>query len=177
MLGGVSWVVYDSLDSLLFACSVLGLVSVVDLLAVTSGLHARINLANHLLAHHLCHWVDWHGLHRLLLWHTLHHLRLNWHHLRSQHILVPRIVDLIDDYVLLCLANTACHQPVLDLVKIKAHLLTLLHELLFLLSKVTRNLTHLCVSTHSHLLLNTASFFLAARVRIDIVLAHPVKQL
>ena len=66
-----------------------------------------------------------------------------------------------------------------DLVQVEAHLLTLLHELLFLLAKVAWNLAsaHLSTRAHRHLLLDAASLLLTSWVGVNVMLAHPVEQL
>jgi len=134
-----------SVDYLLV--SSLALVVVVDLLAswcchhnwLSLHLHGRVDLAKHLVAHHVHHGVDATGelLRHLLLRHDTAWLLHHRHGLQHVHIL--RVLQVVNQIVQLHLGQTLGLQEVLALVQVETHLGRLLQERLFLLEEVGRD--------------------------------------
>ena len=163
--------------------SLIHLVVVVDLLTLwwphhnwlsALHLHGRVDLAEHLVAHHVHHGVD---TARVLLLHG-HLLRLHHHGLGFEHVHVLRVVQVVDQVVELHLGQALGLEEVLALVQVEAHLRGLLQEGLLLLHEVGGHLALLAHGgTHGQLLLDEAALLLSSGVRVDALLAHPVEKL
>ncbi len=138
---------FTSVSLTKISCSILRLVTIVDLLTL-GGLssHGLIDLAEHLLAHHVHHGVD-SASHLLRLKHLLgwgHH-----QHRWFQHVHILWIVHVVNQVVQLELADATLLEEVLTLVEIEAHLSSLLEELFLLVHEVLWNQGRLlCVGTH-----------------------------
>jgi len=124
------------------------LVCVVDRLLTLSS-HLSIDLAEHLLAHHVGHHVtalSWHSRHRGAASHRDTTLRnhwlsklLPWLDHGPEDVDIVRVVHVVKHIVSIPLTDTVRKQPVLALVEIKSHLLQLLQEALLLLDEIWRD--------------------------------------
>jgi len=101
---------------------------------VAGSSHLGVDLAQHLGAHRLHHRVASGAWGEVLL---------DGYYLRLQHIHILRIIEVVKHDIRLSLANAACGEEVLYLVKVEAHLLDLLQELLLLFHKEARDLASL----------------------------------
>lgn len=125
------------------------LVVVVDWLACWGhhdwlALHLGLHLTKHLIAHHVHH-----GVHSAL--ELLRHLLGRWHHhLWLQHVDVVWIVHVVQQVVHLHLADALILQEVLGLVEVKAHLLDLLQEALFLVNEILGHHANSLVALRAH---------------------------
>ena len=136
-------------------------------------LHCCVDVAEHLVAHHVHHRVDAAGklLRRRLL---LHHKGL----LLLQNVDILRVIEVFDQVVHLHLGQALRLQEVLALVQVEAHVRNLLQEGLLFLEEVLGNGADLRPHRpHRQLLLDLASLLFRPRVRGDALLAHPVEQL
>ena len=134
------------------------------------------------MAHSVHHWIG--SLDELLLAHhrLLHlpglHLLLTWsHHLGLEHVDVIGIVHIVQQVIHLSLADTLSFEEVLSGEQIDTHVVSSLEELLLLVDKVGWDWLNVLCRAQRQLILNSLSFGLGARVRIDVVLAHPVEEL
>ena len=125
-------------------CSVLWLVVVLDGCTSGWGHHLSLNLSEHLIAHHVHHWV--HST-RELCWHLtggcsstrltrLHHGLLRRCEEKLEDIDVIRVWHVVQNVVHLHLANAAILQEVLDLEEVESQICDLLHEALLLVDEV-----------------------------------------
>ena len=151
-------------------------VAIVNLLLLRLALDPTL----HLLSEHIHHGVDSLGV----LGHLHHlgghsdHLWLHCHHGRPQNVDVGGIVHVIHQVVQLHLADSTVGQELRAVEWVEAHRSSLLHERLLLVHEVAWDVaTSHCIGSHRKLLLDETALFLGPRVRLDIVLAHPVQEL
>lgn len=149
-------------------------------LALHAGLHhALVYLTNQSLAHHVHHGVS--SSHHLLLLHLL------WLHLRgltarhywhlSKHVDVVRIVHVVHQVVDFSFADSLLLEEVLSCIQVHSHIVDLLQESFSLIHEVLRNWLQVLGGAHRKLVADHGTLSFRSRMRINVMLTHPVEKL